>query len=169
VRVILARCFAIAKRAYWSVEYQGFRERYQVDPRFRFNGEGILLYGRGEIIAGPDSYIGSYSSINAQEGITVRIGRGCSLSHDVRIYSGAHVPDGYGSGGDHLRKRAPVVIGDDVFVGYGTYIGPGVTIGDGAFIAANSVITRDVEPGTIAGGSPAQVFRAKRDGGLPHA
>lgn len=36
---------------------------------------------------------------------------------------------------------------------------PGVHIGDGAIIAANSVVTKDVEPYTIVGGNPASVIR----------
>ena len=35
---------------------------------------------------------------------------------------------------------------------------PGVTIGNGAIIAANSVVTKDVEPYTIVGGNPAKTI-----------
>jgi lipopolysaccharide O-acetyltransferase len=36
---------------------------------------------------------------------------------------------------------------------------PGVTIGDGAIIGANSVVTHDVPPNSIAVGNPACVVR----------
>ncbi len=36
---------------------------------------------------------------------------------------------------------------------------PGVTIGEGAVIAANSVVTKDVEPYSIVGGNPAKHLR----------
>ena len=40
---------------------------------------------------------------------------------------------------------------------------PGVTIGDGAIIATKAVVTRDVEPYAIVGGSPAGVLRYRFD------
>ncbi len=47
-------------------------------------------------------------------------------------------------------------IRDNVFVGYGAIILPGVTIGPNAVIAAGAVVTRDVPPGSVVGGSPAR-------------
>jgi acetyltransferase-like isoleucine patch superfamily enzyme len=36
---------------------------------------------------------------------------------------------------------------------------PGIKIGEGAVVGANSVVTKDVRPYTIVGGSPARVIR----------
>ncbi len=51
-----------------------------------------------------------------------------------------------------------VTIGNDVWIGGHACILPGVTIGDGAVVAAGAVVTRDIEPDTIVGGSPAKVI-----------
>ena len=40
---------------------------------------------------------------------------------------------------------------------------PGVTIGEGAVVAANSVVTKDVAPYSIVGGSPAKVVKYRFD------
>lgn len=40
---------------------------------------------------------------------------------------------------------------------------PGVKIGDGAVIAAYSVVTRDIEPYTVAGGNPARPIKKRFD------
>jgi acetyltransferase-like isoleucine patch superfamily enzyme len=37
---------------------------------------------------------------------------------------------------------------------------PGVTVGENAIVAANAVVTKDVEANTIVGGIPAKVITA---------
>jgi len=54
---------------------------------------------------------------------------------------------------------APIVIGDDVFVGMDALVMKGVTVGDGAVVGAGSVVTQDVPPRTVVAGNPAQVVR----------
>ncbi len=58
-----------------------------------------------------------------------------------------------------LSAPKPVTIEDDVFVGVNCVIAPGVTIGRHSFIAANSVVNRDIPPYSFAAGSPARVLR----------
>ncbi len=52
-----------------------------------------------------------------------------------------------------------VIVGNDVWIGYRAIILPGVTIGDGAVIGAGSIVTKDVEPYSIVGGSPAKLIK----------
>lgn len=56
-------------------------------------------------------------------------------------------------------NKGDIVIGNDVWIGYEAVILAGVTIGDGAVIGARSVVTRDVPPYTIVGGTPAKPIR----------
>ena len=53
----------------------------------------------------------------------------------------------------------PVIIGNDVFLGDNIIIMPGVTIGTGSVIAANSVVSRDIPPYVVAGGTPCAPIR----------
>jgi acetyltransferase-like isoleucine patch superfamily enzyme len=55
-------------------------------------------------------------------------------------------------------RHAPVVIGDDVWVGPACTILKGVHIGDGAFIEPGSVVTADVKTRTRVMGNPARVI-----------
>ncbi|GLO62916.1 antibiotic acetyltransferase [Vibrio sp. MACH09] len=50
-------------------------------------------------------------------------------------------------------------IGDGSWIGMRAMIMPGVTIGEGAIIAANSVVTKDVAPYSVVGGSPAKLVK----------
>lgn len=56
-------------------------------------------------------------------------------------------------------KRAPVVIGDDVFVGTNAIILKGVTIGDRAIIGAGSIVSCDVPSDEIWAGNPAKCVK----------
>lgn len=62
-----------------------------------------------------------------------------------------------------LPFKGNTVIGNDVWIGRESVILPGVTVGDGAIIAACSVVTKDVEPYTLAGGNPARPIRKRFD------
>lgn len=53
----------------------------------------------------------------------------------------------------------PIVIGNNVFIGYGCIILPGVTIGDNTIIGAGSIVSRDIPSNSVAIGIPARVIR----------
>lgn len=61
-----------------------------------------------------------------------------------------------------VTSNGPIVIGKNVWCGEKATILSGVTIGDGAIIGANSVVTKDVPPFSIAAGSPAKVIYSIR-------
>ena len=60
-------------------------------------------------------------------------------------------------------NKGDIVIGNDVWIGYEAVIMAGVHIGDGAIIAACAVVTKDVPPYTIVGGTPAKEIRKRFD------
>jgi acetyltransferase-like isoleucine patch superfamily enzyme len=63
--------------------------------------------------------------------------------------------------GDEKPKETikEVVIEDHCWIGANAVILKGVTVGEGAVVAANSVVTKDVEPRTMVAGNPAQVVK----------
>ena len=63
-------------------------------------------------------------------------------------------------------NKGNIVIGNDVWIGYEAVIMAGVHIGDGAIIAARAVVTKDVPPYTIVGGTPAKEIRKRFDAEL---
>ncbi|APW99123.1 acetyltransferase [Halobiforma lacisalsi AJ5] len=53
-------------------------------------------------------------------------------------------------------RTGEVVVGERAMIGAGAIVLPGVEIGADARVAANSLVTRDVEPGTTVAGVPAR-------------
>jgi acyl-[acyl carrier protein]--UDP-N-acetylglucosamine O-acyltransferase len=58
---------------------------------------------------------------------------------------------------------APIVIGNNVFVGVNTILMPGIEIGDNVVIGAGSVVTADIPPDTVAAGTPARPVRTRAE------
>ena len=58
-------------------------------------------------------------------------------------------------------NKGDIVIGNDVWIGYEAILLAGVTIGDRAVIGTRALVTKDVPPYTIVGGTPARVLRKR--------
>jgi acetyltransferase-like isoleucine patch superfamily enzyme len=56
-------------------------------------------------------------------------------------------------------RTAPVIIGDNVWVGMNAVILKGVTIGDNAVVAAGAVVSKSVPANTVVAGNPAVVIK----------
>jgi len=55
-------------------------------------------------------------------------------------------------------REQEVVVGDDVWIGYGAVVLTGVRVGRGSIVAAGSVVTSDVPEYAVVGGVPARVL-----------
>lgn len=118
-----------------------------------YQGVGIYLDSPvARVTVGDGTYVNRRTEITCKSAVT--IGERCAISWDVLITdTDYHQLDG----SDNV---APVTIGDRVWIGAKAIILKGVTVGDGAVVAAGSVVTSDVAPGTLVGGNPARELRA---------
>lgn len=112
------------------------------------------------------------------KGAAIEIGSGCGFSGSViasaqRITLGSGVRCGANSvitdtdwHSDDARagRDAPVVIGDNVWLGANVLVLKGVTIGDGTFVGAGAIVTRSLPPGVVAAGNPARIIRKLNPG-----
>lgn len=57
-------------------------------------------------------------------------------------------------------NTAPVIIGDNVFIGTRCIINKGVNIGEGAIVAAGSVVVKDIPAWEVWGGNPAKFIKS---------
>ncbi len=104
---------------------------------------------------------------NPKESVT--IGNYCSIGPECVFMTGGEHPYSGLSTYPFLQKlgltdnesvtRGPIVLEDDVWVGFRSIIMSGVRIGKGAVVAAGAVVTKDVPPYAIVGGVPAKVIR----------
>lgn len=149
------------------------------DPQLISVGAGSVLSGRllifphdGKISIGRDCYLGENSRI--WSAASIEIGDRVLISHNVNIHdTNAHSID------PRIRYRhfvetmstgfprentvdivsSPIVIGNDVWIGFNSIILKGVTIGRGAIVAAGSVVTKDIPEFSIAAGNPARIVK----------
>lgn len=111
----------------------------------------------------------------AEAGVTLSIGRYCSIADKVEILLGGNhrldwistfpfpaFPTVWpGATSDYHATSGDVHIGHDVWLGSGCMVLSGVTIGHGAVVAARAVVTKNVPPYAIVGGNPARVIRTR--------
>lgn len=129
------------------------------NARLNINGSRSLMYN-SDIQIFRDAEL-SFGSGNCNSGLQIvcaekiSIGKETYIGRDVwiRDNNGGHtiVQTGY-------TNSAPVIIGDFCWIGSNVVIMKGVTIGDGSVIAANSVVTSNIPPHSMATGNPAQVI-----------
>lgn len=118
------------------------------------------------ICVGNNVSIGEYSHITAINSIVigdnVLTGRRVTItdnSHGDNTWKDLNIPPIERD----LFSKGPVIIEDNVWIGDKVSIMPGVVIGKGSVIAANSVVTRNVQPYSIVGGMPAKKLREVRE------
>ncbi len=106
----------------------------------------------------------------------VEIGKDTAIATDVTIIDNnchplnpidrrymRHTPHGSEERSHHCSVSAPIIIGENVWIGPYSRICKGVTIGDNAIIGANSVVTHDVPANSVAAGNPAKIVKTDID------
>ena len=129
-----------------------------VDPSFRLFPPFHTNCGKN-ITVGKRVFINTGCHFQDQGGIV--IGDGTLLGNNVVLVTMNH------DFNPHNRSTtypAPIIIGDNVWIGSSVTVVPGVRIGDGAVVGAGAVVTRDVPPNTVVAGVPARVIRVIRPG-----
>jgi acetyltransferase-like isoleucine patch superfamily enzyme len=162
-------------RIHWELMRRGVFARWPLEGNvLEALQEGRLELGDGVLLE-PGVWI------TAPGNARVRIGAGSFLNRNVMVASHSLVEIGehcmlangcFVSDANHrfedpdkpitwqgFESKGPTRIGDNCWLGIGVVVTSGVTIGERSVIGANSVVTRDIPPYSIAAGSPAQVLR----------
>lgn len=144
-----------------AVVYIGERGKLKLGEMNTIYPGATIRIDQGWMETGKEVSFGSGCQIyEPRAGLTIgdhsMIGGGvliCGVNHG---YSTQDVP---------MREQpfeaAPIVIGQDVWVGMGAIILPGVTLGDGSIIAAGAVVASDVPSGAVVSGVPARLMKLR--------
>ncbi len=80
----------------------------------------------------------------------------------VSIFTATHETE-IQSRRDNVEYAREITIGDDCWIGGHVTILPGVSIGAGCTIGANSIVTKDIPPFSVAMGNPARVVKKVKE------
>jgi maltose O-acetyltransferase len=116
----------------------------------------LVADGGGLLEIGERSLVNFGCSIVATE--LVRIGPRCQIGpYTMMLDNDFHRVEP-----EHRLERppsAPIIIGENVWVGARVIVMSGVSVGDDSCIGAGSVVTADVPPRTLVAGVPARIIR----------
>lgn len=143
-----------------------------------------LLGGRGAnlwitapfyVDYGNNIYFGNNCEVNMNctflDDNRIVIGDNALIAPNVQIYTAFHPTNAADRFGPEKEdgsfafcktQTAPVIIGNNVWIGGGAILLPGVHIGNNVVIGAGSVVTRDIPDNTVACGNPCRVVRENR-------
>jgi acetyltransferase-like isoleucine patch superfamily enzyme len=122
-------------------------------------GVWITAPAPARVLIGSGTFLNRGVMVAAME--LVEIGDHCMFANGCFITDADHRFDDPGRPvpWQGFHSRGPTRVGDNVWCGANVVITSGVTVGERCVIGANSVVTRDLPPYSIAAGAPARVIR----------
>ena len=126
-----------------------------VHPRIRallISCMGVNFEDRKDVFIGRDVY---FDELNPE---LISVGRNVYFTEGVRIIT--HFYDK--TKPPHHHRIGRVIIENDVFLGMNVVIADSVRIGGYSVIGANSVVTKDIPPNTIAAGVPCRTVGERK-------
>lgn len=91
----------------------------------------------------------------------IYIGKNSTLAYKVNLITSANPNYPYNTLSQiYPPLKAPISIGDNVWVGANATILPGVTVGDESVVAAGALVNKDVPPRSLVGGVPAHIIKS---------
>lgn len=170
-------CVDLEGDAYLETAFSFFCSRAHQPSAIRI-GHAAHIYLGTMFDVGPEGRvsIGKYSVLNGARLVcdgSIEIGDYATISWNVIFMDSYRVPTDAAARRRCLTRAAldprrvvaealpaaPIVLGDNVWVGFDACVLPGVTIGRGAVVGARSVVTSDVPPYTVVAGNPARPVR----------
>ena len=177
-------------RRYGQLLGRYLRRRFFTKAGRRWRTDGLVFFGRGleleigakgRIDFGRFVWIGDKTKVRCHEGRVeigaktvigqectisayqhVRIGRQCVIADRAMFIDFDH---GVVEVERPIRKQGiykrDVIVGSNVWIGYGACVLRGVSVGDNSIVGTNSVVTKDVPANAVVAGIPARIIRMR--------
>ena len=117
------------------------------------------LIEKGAVI-GEGTRLNCRTDAFGSEPYLIKVGKNCLFADGVRLIThdgGVKVLHTLEYPGmEKMDSIAPIVIGDNVYIGTGAYVMPGVHIGNNVIVGAGAIVTRDIPDNVVAVGIPAR-------------
>ena len=124
-------------------------------------GRNVHVYSTARIFYPPLLTMGDNSCLAADVRCyniaPITIGANTTISEDCFLCTASHDI----SDAKNPMVCAPIVIGDQAWIGARAFIGMGVTIGQGSVVGARAAVFKSVEPWKVVGGNPARVLKER--------
>ncbi len=138
------------------------RENVSLGKRVHI-GLGSFIWAPNKIVVGHDVYIGKNCTIQVDGSIgnyvllANQVGLIGRWDHDYHAVGSAILYAPWIGDESYLGegRNKGIIVGDDVWIGYGAIVLSGVEIGRGAIVAAGAIVTKNVKPYSIVAGVPA--------------
>ncbi|HIF9188418.1 CatB-related O-acetyltransferase [Photobacterium damselae] len=145
--------------------------------RFKLPTEKIVIEQNCRVFKGHNLWsMGAFSYSHSQLPINISVGRYCSIANNVKTMGVNHPLQRFTTSSitydkgifpnisetlkiKEILPPPKTTIKNDVWIAENVLIKNGIVINDGAVIAANSVVTKDVPPYAVVGGSPAKIIK----------
>ncbi|WP_223296256.1 acyltransferase [Shewanella halifaxensis] len=144
-----------------------------------FSGAWPEIHNKGIMRIGNQCSFRSFrlrQSITVQTGAILEIGEGSFFNDGVNICATQSIKIGHHTkvgdmtyifdtdfhqlSPEREMKNAPIIIGNNVWVGANSMILAGSSIGNNSVIAAGSIVVGEIPPNCLAAGTPAKVIRS---------
>jgi acetyltransferase-like isoleucine patch superfamily enzyme len=170
------------KSCKFEFEFENNNNAVSIGKNSMIGGKIVFESTEGQVLIGENTFINGGSTLISRSeiciGSNVTIAWGCTIydhnSHSLNYLDRrgdvANQIVAHKSGGSIVKNKdwstvssSKIIIGDDVWIGFGSIILKGVTIGEGSIVGAGSVVRESVEPWTVVAGNPAvEIKKLKR-------
>lgn len=151
------------------------KRKIRIGENTHIRGEILVFAHGGEITIGEYCYVGEFSRIWSGE--KIEIGDRVLISHNVNIHDNDSHSLEYKERHEQIKriffdghpkevksiKSKPIIIEDDVWIGFNAIILKGIKIGKGAIIGAGAIVTKDVPEYTIVTTKLNNIYRKIND------
>lgn len=121
----------------------------------------VMIYPSAKIFAPWNLIVGNYVCIGPKVEVynkdKIIIGNNSIVSQNAKLYTAGH---------DITSKKntlitAPIIIGNNVWIGADAFVGMGVTINEGAVVGARAAVFKNIHAWEVVGGNPAKFIKKR--------